>query len=111
MVTIRVTEPAEYDIECVENYYLIKQNDPEKADRTVDEITLTIRSLESDPMRCSFVRDDLLFALGFRWILAKQYMIFYIYDELEEIVHVQRVLHKKSNWLGLLKGEPYIEED
>ena len=108
MARINVTETAEYDIERIENLFLRKQ-DPARADQTVNEILITMHTLEVDPARCPLVHDDLLSALGFRWIASAQYMIFYVYDEFGDTVHILRILHGRSNWIGILKGEPFID--
>ena len=109
MAHIQLAEHAKEDINRIEYNTIIYTGDVGKADQIVDGIIATIHSLSVDPMRCPFVRDDMLALLGFRWIESGVYYIFYIYDELASIIHVARVLHEKMDWQGILKGEPYID--
>lgn len=109
MAIIQLTEHAEEDIDRIELFTIMNTGDLRYADQTVDTITATIHTLSSDPMRCSLVHDETLALLGFRWIEAGNYYVFYIYDEYTETLYVDRVLHKKSNWIGTLKGEPYVD--
>jgi len=54
-----------------------------------------VSSLKTMPFRCPLVRDEILAEKGFRWIFAKNYVIFFTVDERESIVYIERILYSR----------------
>ena len=74
------TEPAEYDLLDIEYYIHVRLCNRDAADRMMDGILEQANSLADFPMKCPFVEDELLRAIGIRVAGFENYYIFYIYD-------------------------------
>ena len=66
-----------------------------------DEIIESIKSLRKFPDRFPYVRIPELRAKGYRFIIVKRYIVFYVVKK--GIVEIRRVLHEKRNYIELLK--------
>ncbi len=103
MSIVKFTEPAEFDLTLIENYIAIELLNPDSADSTIDGILSEANNLVNFPKEHPFVNDTMLARLGFRMTWYGNYNIFYIYNELEDVVHIIRVLYNKQDWQTILK--------
>lgn len=103
MPIVKFTQPAEFDLQLIENYIAYELQNPQAADDTIDGISEEAEKLATFPEKHQFVSDPVLARLGFRMTWYGNYNIFYIYDEFEEIVHIIRVLYDKQDWRTILK--------
>lgn len=76
---------------------------PDASKNTIDGIVDMAEKLCVFPKEHQLVNDSVLARLGFRMTWYENYNIFYIYDELEDIVHIIRVLYDKQDWKTILK--------
>lgn len=103
MASILFTEPAEYDLLDVEYYIHIHLCNPQAADRIVDGIIETIGRLEIFPEKHPLVNDELLSSVGLRMAQFDNYNIFYYYDDMEDVIHIIRILYNRSDWKNILR--------
>ena len=66
-----------------------------------DEIIDSIKSLTKFPDRFPFVKVPQLRAKGYRFIIVKRYIVFFVVKG--KTVEIRRVLHEKRNYINLLK--------
>ena len=103
MSKVMFTQPAEYDLIRIEDYIRDILYNSQSSIKVADGIVETAEKLGLFPKEHQLVNDFLLAELGFRMTRYDNYNIFYIYDELLDIVHIIRILYNRADWQNILK--------
>jgi len=91
---------AENDLDDVVEY--LSNFSPNIARRYYDEIMVKALSLAFMPQRCPFVQDDALREKGYRWLFVRNYTIFFIIDEENDIVDIQAIMYSGREYTAIL---------
>ena len=102
---IRIMKPAQIDMRETYRYISEELQNPAAASSIVSLIDKAILSLKENPTRYPLVRDDYLASKGYRMIVVKNYLVFFIVREDLRVVSVMRVLYGRRDWMRLL-GTP-----
>ena len=102
---IRIMKPAQNEMYDIYRYISEELHDPAAAARRVSVIDENIQSLKENPARFPLVRDNYLASKGFRMIVVKNHLVFFIIREKEKTVSVMRILYGRRDWLRILKIE------
>jgi len=102
---VRIMKPAQNEMREVYRYIANDLQNPTAARNRVILIDEKIQSLKENPARFSLVQDDYLASKGFRLIVAKNHLIFFVIREESKIVSVMRVLYARRDWIRMLKVE------
>jgi plasmid stabilization system protein ParE len=94
------SETADSDLSDIVVY--LSNFSPSIARRYYDEIMVKVCSLSSMPQRCPFVQDDTLHKKGYRWILVRNYTIFFVIDEPGKIVDIRAIMYSGREYTALL---------
>ena len=94
------SENAEDDLDGVVEY--LSNFSPIIARRYFDEIMVKALSLAFMPQRCPFVQDDTLRKKGYRWLFVRNYTIFYVIDEDNDIVDIRAIMYSSREYTALL---------
>ena len=78
---------------------------PMASQRLYDELEETYLKLEENPYRRPLVQNKFLAMKGYRSINVKNYVLFYIINEEENIVSLVRFMHSQRNWATILTNE------
>ena len=100
---VRITKTAERDLLAASDHIEFLLKNPKVADDLLDEAEAQINSLDEFPERCKVVDDPVLNSWGIRYVIVKNYLAFFIIDELKKAVIVVRFLFQKSNWNSILR--------
>ena len=100
--SVNITEPAETDLRDIARYIPSQLNAPTTALNMVRTIREAIAKLETGALLYPLVRDDRLAALGYRPLIIKNYIAFYVVNEKEKTVDVDRILYGRRDWQNLL---------
>ncbi|MFE7064101.1 type II toxin-antitoxin system RelE/ParE family toxin [Sutcliffiella sp. NPDC057660] len=100
--SILMTEPAEYDLKEIVQYYCNEVYEPDIARNIIAEITEGIFNLEMYPFRYPFINEENLAEKAIRRLLVQNYCVFFVIEEELQTVNILRVLHNKRNWLDYL---------
>jgi len=100
---IRIMKPAQTDMREIYKYIAEELKNPIVAVNRISLINESIQSLKENPARISLVRDEYLASKGYRMILVKNHLVFFIIREEEHTVSVMRVLYGRRDWSRLLK--------
>ena len=103
MSKVVFTQPAEYDLIGIEDYIRDTLYNPDAAIKIIDGIIETAEKPALFPREHQIVSDFLLAELGFRMTQFDNYNIFYIYNELTDMVHIIRILYNRADWQNILK--------
>jgi len=100
---IRITTPAQTEMR--ETYFYIAEQlcNPTAAERLISQIVDAIQSLSERPGRYPLVSDQYLASKGYRKIVVRNHLVFFIVREKEQTVSVMRVLYGRRDWMNLLK--------
>jgi toxin ParE1/3/4 len=94
---------AQIEIREIYRYIAEELRNPVAASRRVALIDKAIGSLQKNPDRFPLVRDDYLASKGYRMIVVKNHLVFFIVRTEESAVSVMRVLYWRRDWLHLLR--------
>lgn len=73
---------------------------PQAAFRYYDLLTEQIASLDTMPERCPKVREPSLAAKGYRYLIVKDYLVFYTIAE--DTVQIRRIFYGRRDYQSLL---------
>jgi len=101
--SVSITKPAENDLRDIARYISSQLNAPQAALNLIDAIYNAIEKLETDALIYPYIRDDRLAALGYRPLLIKNYIVFFIVNEKDKTVDVDRILYARRDWKNIIK--------
>lgn len=102
---IRIMKPAQTELRETHRYIADELRNPAAAARRIALIDKAIQSLRENPTRFPLVRDAYLASKGYRMLVAKSHLIFFIVREEMRVVSVMRVLYGRRDWIRLLRPE------
>ena len=94
------SETADSDLADIVEY--LSNFSPSIARRYFDDIMVKSLSLSFMPQRCPFVQDDALRKKGYRWLLVRNYTIFFVIDEKNNTVDVRAIMYSGREYTALL---------
>jgi len=100
---VLLTQPAIGDLKGIADYIAGELKEPTLAKRLVGKIKEAIMSLDEMPARHALAADEYFAAQGIRWLMADNYMVFYVVTEENATVVVIRILYGRRDWLHLLR--------
>jgi plasmid stabilization system protein ParE len=106
-------KPAQSDFREIYRYIADDLQNQTAAIRRISLIDEKIQSLEKNPARIQLVRDRFLASKGFRMIVVRNHLVFFIIREESISVSIMRVLYGRRDWLRILKieAETLAEEE
>ena len=99
-----ILPPAQAELEEIARVHMALSG-PQSAHSVTDKIYDAMEQLMRFPLSGPPVRDDLLSAAGYRYILAGKYLVFY--RLLGDIVVIYHIAHGATDYPKLLK--PFFE--
>ena len=99
---VYITKPAENDLRDIVRYISSQLNVPITALNMMQTLEKAIAALKTTPCLNPLVRDDRLASMGYRALRIKNYIAFYIVDENEKAVDVDRILYARRDWQNIL---------
>ena len=103
MYSLNITDIAEEDILSAVKYIANALKAPTAANSLLDEIEKHEEILENTPNIYPFVSDEYLAKKGLKFVMIKNYMMFFAINEEEKTVNVIRFLYGRRDWKNLLK--------
>jgi addiction module RelE/StbE family toxin len=97
---IRYLPIAEKDLKEIVSY--IQNDNPKTALNLLNEIDESISQLNIFPYKGKTPEDDYLQSKGYRMIVIKNYIVFYVVNENIKEVEIRRILHGKRKYKFLL---------
>lgn len=85
------------------NPVAITVNGKEPAIRFVNELREKVRILESFPESGLIPDDRILKSAGFRFLVCKEYLFFYQYDQKENAVYLLAFFNAKRDYTGVIR--------
>jgi len=105
MYVLNITDIAEQDILHTAKYISDVLKSPMAANNLLDEIEKYEEIIQKTPYIYPFVSDEYLAQYGLKFVMIKNYMMFYIINEDEKKIDVIRFLYARRNWKNILTGK------
>ena len=102
---IHIMDAAKAEMREIYWYIARELNQPTAAARRISLIEAAIQSLKETPASRALVRDAYLASKGYRMVVVKNHLVFYIVREEERAVSVMRVLYGRRDWMRLLRAD------
>ena len=99
---VNITEPAENDLRDIARYISFQLLAPATALNMMKTIRREISKLGTNAFIHPLVKDERLAVMGYRLLVIKNYIAFYIVNEAEKTIDVDRVLYGRRDWQQLL---------
>ena len=96
---IKIFPRAKQDMEEVIDY--LNTLSPDVALKYYDLLVEEIAGLSQMPERCPRPKDLALAARGYRYLIVKNYLVFYVIAG--DTVQIRRILYARRNYKGLLE--------
>jgi len=103
---VKLTEPAESDLEDTYRYIYSQSLMPATALKTVENIKREINNNLSFMPHYPLVDHKRLASMGYHKMVVKKYLAFFVIDEERHIVTVRRIIHGARDWKRILSNEP-----
>ena len=103
MYFVNITDIAEEDISSTVQYIANELKAPKAANNLLDEIERHEKILEKTPKIYPSVSDEYLAEKGVKFVLIKNYMMFFVINEAKKIVNVIRFLYGRRDWQNIIK--------
>ena len=95
---IKIFPTAKQDLEEVIGY--LNTLSPDAASKYYDLLVEEIASLSKMPERCPKPKDLALAAKGYRYLIVKNYLVFYVI--IGDTVQIRRILYARRDYSALL---------
>ena len=100
---IKFTDTAKSDLREIAFYIAEQSKDKEIAKRFVEELRERCKILENFPESGSIPRDRVLKSNGYRFLVNKDYLIFYSYNKNENTAYILAVFNSKRDYFRVMK--------
>ena len=107
MYTLHFAKIFKEDVQSSLYYIRRTLQNPAAADRLKDEIKKAYKKIKDMPFIYPIVPDDYLGALGFRFTMIKNFMLFYIVEENQ--INIIRFLYGHRDWIPVLQNTNVID--
>lgn len=97
------TDTARSDLRDIAVYLADISKDKNLAIRFVKELQERTKILEQFPESGSIPRDRVLKSNGYRFLVHKDYLLFYLYEKAENTVYVMAVFNGKRDYMRVMK--------
>jgi toxin ParE1/3/4 len=104
MYSVHITDVAEEEILTTARYIADALKAPIAANNLLDELEKYEHILETTPNIFPFVPNEYLRCKGIKYVMVKNYMMFYTMHEDEKTVDVLRFLYGRRDWKSILEN-------
>jgi plasmid stabilization system protein ParE len=102
---LNITDIAEEDILSAARYISQVLKNPAAANSLLDEIERHETILGNTPGIYPFVSDKYLAGKGLKYVIIKNFLLFYTIDENDKTVKISRFLYGRRDWKNILAFE------
>jgi len=100
--SIDLTASAEDDLRNIARYISSQFSAPTSVMNLVAAIKKEILNLADMPRKYPLISDERLRSRGYRKFVVKKYLVFYVIEEKNKIVRIDRILYAGRDWMKIL---------
>lgn len=101
---IKLTATAKEDLRHIALYIAEQAGDKNIVTRFVHDLQEKCKILERFPECGSIPQDRVLMSSGYRFLVHKNYLIFYLYQKNENTVYIMAVFNAKRDYVKVMKN-------
>lgn len=101
--TVKFTDTAKADLREIAFYIAEQSQNKEIARHFIQELQEQCNVLESFPESGVLPKDRVLKSNGFRFLVHKDYLIFYLYNSPEKTVNIMAIFNSKQNYMRVMR--------
>ena len=101
--TIEFTETARADLREIALYIAETTSNKEVAKTFIKELVEQCSRLEEFPFSGAVPKDRLIISAGYRFLVHKNYLVFYTINELNARVYVHTIFNGKKDYTRVMK--------
>ncbi len=100
---VKFTETAKDDLRNIATYIAEASGEKSVAIKFVNELREKARILEDFPENGSLPRDRVMLSAGYRFLVHKDYLIFYHYEPKEGISYILAIFNAKRDYTRVMR--------
>ncbi len=100
---VKFTATAKEDLRGIAYYIAEQSKDKEIAARFVKQLQEKCKILEEFPESGAIPKDRVMMSAGYRFLVHKEYLIFYNYEKAENTAYILAVFNAKRNYMRVMK--------
>ena len=100
---VKFTATAKEDLRNIAIYIAEASGEKSVAVNFVNELRQKTKILEDFPESGSLPRDRVLLSAGYRFLVHKEYLIFYHYEAKEEISYILAIFNAKRDYTRVMR--------
>lgn len=100
--SLDITESFENDVSSVIDYISHKLYNPTAAERLLRSAENTVSKISESPYIYPLYHDEIISEKGYHYAVISKYLIFYLIDETNKIIHISRFLYGGQNVTEIL---------
>lgn len=100
--SLDITESFENDVSSVIDYISHKLYNPAAAERLLKNAENTVSKIAENPFIYPLYHDEKIAEKGYHYAVISKYIIFYLIDEANKIIHISRFLYGSQNIIEIL---------
>ena len=100
---VKFTATAKEDLRGIAYYIAEQSQDKELAARFVKQLQEKCKILEEFPESGAIPKDRVMMSAGYRFLVHKEYLIFYNYEKAENTAYILAVFNAKRNYMRVMK--------
>ena len=101
--SVILTDTAKQDLREIAFWIADQSKDIEIAKKFVNELREECKKLDNFPNTGAFPNDRILRSFGYRFVVYKDYLIFYLTDEQKKVVNVMAIFNSKKDYMRVMK--------
>jgi len=101
---IEITETAKSDLRKIVQYIVEESKNPGIALRFINELRQTCEKLKDFPNSGANPKDRILLSLGYKYLIHKNYLIFYSVNQEEKKIYINAFFNGKTDYVKVLKN-------
>ena len=102
--TVRLTDTARQDLREIAFWIADQSKDSEIAKRFVEELRTECKKLDTFSYAGAFPKDRILKSVDYRFMVHREYLIFYLVDEEEKQVNIMAIFNSRKDYMRVMKN-------
>ena len=100
---VELTATAKEDLRNIAYYIAEQSQDKEIAIRLIKQLQEKCKILEDFPESGAIPKDRVMMSAGYRFLVHKDYLIFYNYEKAENTAYILAVFNAKRDYMRVMK--------
>ena len=100
---VKFTATAKEDLRGIAYYIAEQSKDKEIAARFIKQLQEKCKILEEFPESGAIPKDRVMMSAGYRFLVHKEYLIFYNYEKAENTAYILAVFNAKRDYMRVMK--------